>query len=110
MLYQTTVKNRVYCSGVGLHTGISCNLIIRPAPADNGIVFVRQDSPRKGTARIPAHIDNVVDATLVTLFNCCIHNLKNISANVSAYTMLRGCIIADRLHPGNMGGGLRSKP
>mgnify|MGYP001620090555 FL=1 len=27
--------------------------------------------------------------------------------NVPAYAMLRGCTIADRLHPRNMGGGLR---
>ena len=32
---------------------------------------------------------------------------SGIANNVSAYTMLRGCIIADRLHPCNMGGGLR---
>jgi UDP-3-O-[3-hydroxymyristoyl] N-acetylglucosamine deacetylase len=66
MLSQTTVKNKVFCSGIGLHTGIPCNLIIQPAPANNGIVFIRKDSSRKENARIPAHIDNVVDATLAT--------------------------------------------
>lgn len=64
MLSQSTVLNTVSCSGIGLHTGIPCNLKIRPAPPDGGIVFIRQDLPEK--VKIRAHIDNVVDATLAT--------------------------------------------
>ncbi|OGQ01548.1 MAG: UDP-3-O-[3-hydroxymyristoyl] N-acetylglucosamine deacetylase, partial [Deltaproteobacteria bacterium RBG_19FT_COMBO_52_11] len=64
MLTQTTVLNTVHCSGIGLHTGVPCNLTIRPAPTDSGIVFIREDLPQK--IRIKAHIDNVVDATLAT--------------------------------------------
>jgi len=64
MLLQTTVLNTVSCSGVGLHTGIHCNLKIRPAGPDRGIIFIRKDLPKK--VRIRAHIDNVVDAALAT--------------------------------------------
>lgn len=64
MLSQSTVLNTVSCSGIGLHTGIPCNLKIRPAAPDWGIVFTRQDLPKK--VKIKAHIDNVVDATLAT--------------------------------------------
>jgi UDP-3-O-[3-hydroxymyristoyl] N-acetylglucosamine deacetylase len=64
MLFQTTILNTVSCSGVGLHTGVHCNLEIRPADPDQGIVFIRKDLPRR--ARIRAHIDNVIDATLAT--------------------------------------------
>ena len=64
MLSQSTVLNTVSCSGIGLHTGIPCNLKIRPAASDGGIVFIRQDLPEK--VKIKAHIDNVVDATLAT--------------------------------------------
>jgi UDP-3-O-[3-hydroxymyristoyl] N-acetylglucosamine deacetylase len=64
MLSQTTVLNTVSCSGIGLHTGIPCDMTIRAAAADTGIVFVRKDLPNK--MRIPAHIDNVVDGTLAT--------------------------------------------
>jgi UDP-3-O-[3-hydroxymyristoyl] N-acetylglucosamine deacetylase len=64
MLSQSTVLNTVSCSGIGLHTGIPCNLKIRPAAADRGVVFIRQDLPQE--VRIKAHIDNVVDATLAT--------------------------------------------
>ena len=64
MLYQTTVLNTVRCSGIGLHTGIPCQLTIRPGVPDNGIVFIRKDLPQK--VRIQARINNVVDATLAT--------------------------------------------
>ncbi|MGA2954568.1 MAG: UDP-3-O-acyl-N-acetylglucosamine deacetylase [Thermodesulfobacteriota bacterium] len=64
MISQTTVINTVNCSGIGLHTGLACNLKIRPAAPDTGIVFVRQDCEKK--VRIRAHIDNVIDATLAT--------------------------------------------
>ena len=64
MLSQSTVLNTVSCSGIGLHTGMPCNLKIRPAAPDWGIVFTRQDLPKK--VKIKAHIDNVVDATLAT--------------------------------------------
>jgi len=64
MLFQTTIKNAVSCSGVGLHTGLLSNLTLRPGNPDSGIVFIRKDTPQK--TRIKAHIDNVVDATLAT--------------------------------------------
>lgn len=64
MLFQTTILNTVSCSGIGLHTGAHCHLEIRPAGPDQGIVFIRKDLPKQ--ARIRAHIDNVVDATLAT--------------------------------------------
>ncbi|MBM4331686.1 MAG: UDP-3-O-acyl-N-acetylglucosamine deacetylase [Deltaproteobacteria bacterium] len=64
MLSQTTVLNTVNCSGIGLHTGVSCNLKIKPGAPDSGIVFIRKDFPKE--VRIQAHIDNVVDATLAT--------------------------------------------
>ena len=64
MISQTTVSNAVNCSGIGLHTGLVCNLRICPAPTDTGIVFVRQDCEKRVWIR--AHIDNVIDATLAT--------------------------------------------
>ena len=64
MLSQTTILDTVTCSGIGLHTGLTCNLKVLPAAPDTGIVFVRQDCEKN--ARIRAHIDNVIDATLAT--------------------------------------------
>lgn len=64
MISQTTALNPVSCSGVGLHSGLPCNLTVRAAACDNGIVFVRKDLPKK--VRIRAQIDNVVESTLAT--------------------------------------------
>ena len=41
--YQRTIKNSISCSGVGLHSGSQVTMMLRPAPADAGIVFVRTD-------------------------------------------------------------------
>ncbi len=64
MLLQTTLLRSVSCSGIGLHTGLTCNLQVRPAAPDTGIVFIRREGEK--TVRIRAHIDNVVDANLAT--------------------------------------------
>ncbi len=64
MLSQTTVLNSITCSGIGLHTGLPCNLKISPAAPDTGIVFVREDCEKR--VRIRALIGNVTDATLAT--------------------------------------------
>ncbi len=64
MLLQTTLLRSVSCSGIGLHTGLTCNLQVRPAAPDTGIVFIRRNGEK--TVRVRAHIDNVVDANLAT--------------------------------------------
>jgi UDP-3-O-[3-hydroxymyristoyl] N-acetylglucosamine deacetylase len=43
LLRQRTIKSRVNTTGVGLHSGHRVDLILRPAPADTGIVFRRVD-------------------------------------------------------------------
>ncbi len=62
--YQYTLKRSVSCCGVGLHSGRTVNLTINPAPADNGIRFVRSDlDTRPGVA---AGFERVVDTELAT--------------------------------------------
>ncbi|CAL2081316.1 bifunctional UDP-3-O-[3-hydroxymyristoyl] N-acetylglucosamine deacetylase/3-hydroxyacyl-ACP dehydratase [Tenacibaculum sp. 190524A02b] len=40
---QTTIKNEVTLSGVGLHTGNEVSMTFKPAPVNNGYAFVRVD-------------------------------------------------------------------
>ncbi|WP_224368283.1 UDP-3-O-acyl-N-acetylglucosamine deacetylase [Hyalangium versicolor] len=61
---QRTISEPVSCQGVGLHSGVSVNLRLWPAPADHGIVFVRTDTPRQ--VSIPALSEYVVDTSLAT--------------------------------------------
>ena len=50
---QTTLKSSVTFEGIGLHTGRPVRLVLRPAPANAGIVFQRIDADGNGV-RIPA--------------------------------------------------------
>ncbi|MCY3809937.1 MAG: UDP-3-O-acyl-N-acetylglucosamine deacetylase [Gemmatimonadetes bacterium] len=61
---QQTVTEEVSFEGVGIHTGESATLTVRPAAPGTGIVFVRSDSPARG--RIPARLENVSGTELGT--------------------------------------------
>ncbi len=62
MLRQRTLKNKIKSTGVGLHTGVRVELMLRPAPPDTGIVFHRIDLPKPVT--IAADARNVGDTRL----------------------------------------------
>jgi len=62
--YQHTITQEVRCSGIGLHSGLEVNLIIKPAPANTGIIFRRTDLP--GKPAVPAHYKYITDTTLAT--------------------------------------------
>ena len=51
---QKTISKEAKLSGVGLHTGEYVNITFKPAPADTGLVFVREDID--GDNLIDAHI------------------------------------------------------
>jgi UDP-3-O-[3-hydroxymyristoyl] N-acetylglucosamine deacetylase len=62
MLRQRTLKNKIKSTGVGLHSGVRVELMLRPAAADTGIVFHRTDLPKPVT--ISADARNVGDTRL----------------------------------------------
>jgi len=62
---QKTLKTRINCSGVGLHSGRRVRLTIGPAAVDAGILFKRIDT--KDEIVIPARWDRVVDTRLCTV-------------------------------------------
>jgi UDP-3-O-[3-hydroxymyristoyl] N-acetylglucosamine deacetylase len=59
-----TLASPVQCTGIGLHTGRPVTLVLRPAAAGAGVLFVRTDLP--GQTRFPARDEWVVDTTLAT--------------------------------------------
>ncbi len=65
---QRTLKSRINCSGVGLHSGRRVTLTIGPAPINSGIQFKRIDAAGMG-AVIAARWDNVVPTQLCTLIS-----------------------------------------
>ena len=60
---QRTLKSRIPCVGIGLHSGRRVTLTLLPAPANHGIVFRRVDLNRD----VPALYDRVVDTRLCTV-------------------------------------------
>jgi len=56
---QKTIKKAVVIAGVGLHTGNKVTMTFKPAPINNGHVFVRVDL--KGEPVIEASAEYVVN-------------------------------------------------
>ncbi|MCK5727380.1 MAG: UDP-3-O-acyl-N-acetylglucosamine deacetylase [Thiotrichaceae bacterium] len=68
MQAQRTLKSSIRTTGIGLHSGKKVELILTPAPADTGIIFVRSDLA--GSPSVKATPTNVGDAVLnTTLIN-----------------------------------------
>ena len=61
---QRTLRKSVHCTGVGLHSGATVTMTLRPAEPNAGIRFVRTDL---GGVVIPARWDHVVDTRLCTV-------------------------------------------
>ncbi len=60
---QTTIKRVKSFTGIGLHSGKNVTVKILPAPANTGIIFIREDL---NNFQIKADPYNVVDTTLCT--------------------------------------------
>ncbi|WP_084756119.1 UDP-3-O-acyl-N-acetylglucosamine deacetylase [Candidatus Paracaedibacter symbiosus] len=61
---QHTVKKNIICMGIGVHSGESVTLRIKPAVADTGYVFIRTDLTENN--RVPARWDTVADTSMCT--------------------------------------------
>lgn len=64
MLQQRTLKNTIRATGVGLHSGKKVLMVLRPAPADTGVVFRRTDLD--SSVDVPAYAENVGETMLGT--------------------------------------------
>lgn len=64
MIKQTTLRNTIRATGVGLHSGDKVYLTLRPAPENTGIIFRRVDL--EPAVEIRACAENVCETTLST--------------------------------------------
>lgn len=62
-MFQQTLKSSISCSGLGLHSGQTVTMVLKPAPADHGIVFKRTDIEDSDNI-IPARFDAVTETRL----------------------------------------------
>ncbi len=61
---QTTLADSVSYSGIGLHAAQEVHMVMRPAPANTGIVFIRTDLP--GQPSVQAHLSKVTNTMRAT--------------------------------------------
>ncbi len=65
--FQHTVGGPFVFTGVGVHSGVVANCVVRPAPADTGVVFFRTDMPQQGGLRASAKkVQQTMLCTLLT--------------------------------------------
>lgn len=62
---QQTIAGPAVCAGIGVHSGAHVRLVLSPAAADTGIVFIRSDV-RGVDNVIRAHADSVADTRNAT--------------------------------------------
>jgi len=63
---QTTLKNRVFASGVGVHSNAASTIILNPADAETGILFQRAGLAGGSRAAVAAHWSRVTMTELCT--------------------------------------------
>ncbi len=73
-LFQTTIKEAIHISGVGIHTGLSVSMTLEPAEPNSGIVFQRTDLP--GQPTVKADVDFVTETKRSTTLE---HNGAKVS-------------------------------
>lgn len=62
--FQHTLKSEISVTGVGIHTGETVEIKLRPAEPNTGIIFKRIDL--EGAPTVKADVDNVIETTRST--------------------------------------------
>ena len=63
MIKQKTISKTIKTGGIGLHTGVSVNLKLKPAPENTGYIFVRADLD---DFEIPASVEYISHCSYAT--------------------------------------------
>lgn len=64
---QTTLRDRVALDGIGVHSGKPVSIVMHPADAGTGVVFLRTGLEDGGDREIRARHDEVIDTRLCTV-------------------------------------------
>jgi UDP-3-O-[3-hydroxymyristoyl] N-acetylglucosamine deacetylase len=87
MFFQKTVRNTIEVKGIGIHSGESCTLKFRPAPADTGVYFIRADLPGRPFLKVSSA--NVQAVSYQTVLGGELFKVATIEHCVSALSALR---------------------
>ena len=84
---QKTIKNNVTLSGIGLHTGKTVHMTIKPAGENAGISFIRVDLPGKPAIKVTASNavmdDKVTRCSAIESQGARIYTIEHFMASVS---------------------------
>jgi UDP-3-O-[3-hydroxymyristoyl] N-acetylglucosamine deacetylase len=95
-VYQRTLAKAVSFAGVGVHSGKTAHLTIKPAPVNHGIKFVRTDLP--GSPFVTGHFNRVVDTSLATVLGeegCIVSTVEHVMATLSGLAIDNALIEVD---------------
>lgn len=87
MFLQKTIRKKTVVQGVGIHSGDSCTLTFKPAPADSGVYFIRRDLP--GTPSLKVSAKNVQATSYQTTIGGPLFSVATIEHCLSALSALR---------------------
>lgn len=87
MFLQKTIRKKTAVTGIGIHSGDSCTLTFRPAPADTGVYFIRTDLP--GCPALKVTAKNVQATSHQTTIGGPQFSVATIEHCVSALSALR---------------------
>lgn len=80
--YQRTLRKEIEFEGIGLHTGYSVRLTIRPAPPDTGIRFRRTDLKNFEIEAVRRHVAKVSYATTLMKKGVMISTVEHLLATL----------------------------
>ena len=84
---QQTIAGEVSISGVGIHSGQTVEMLLKPAEPNTGIIFRRVDLPNAPSVK--ADVDNVVETTRSTTIGALLECLPNRRSSATANAWLR---------------------
>ena len=99
-LKQHTLLQEVSFTGIGLHTGKTSTVVIKPAPENHGLVFKRVDLP--GQPLIAADLDNVTElarSTTLAIGDAVIHTVEHVLASLAGMQIDNALIEIDGIEP-----------
>lgn len=78
-MQQTTLAAEAAYNGIGLHSGREVHMVLKPAPADTGLVFVRTDLAGRPTIHATAaNVTSTMRATTVEENGCKIFTIEHL--------------------------------
>jgi len=86
---QTTLKDHVTVSGIGVHSGAPANLTLHPAEANTGIVFLRNGADGQSDRELCANYRSVTATEFATVLGD--HNGPAVSTTEHVMAALFGC-------------------